>query len=366
MLGERQRARNPAFRDRSSDGQVSPRQGRAVPIARPLRILCSRKWFEGRTVGGSPIESTMIPSGGLVTTLRLFMLARQSDAVVIEEDERRLLMLCFLKRLIGTRRCRVVSVGANLTPARTWRDRLHTRVAGWLLREVDLFICYFKATERLRSAYSLEQQAFAYVPFKVNGYATVRAATPVDGGFGLVCGRSDRDYRTLAAAADGLDVRIVVLTGPDHATLGVDVDHAVMPANVTVQRDDGSFDTWVDWIARSRFVILPVLPDVIKPSGVSTYLVAMALGKCVIMTDSPATQGLIDSGQAVVVPQSDALALREAIAQVASDATYRETVAARGKAYAYALGDDARFADDIVNRVGTLIDPAAYSRPSTA
>jgi glycosyltransferase involved in cell wall biosynthesis len=317
-------------------------------------------------MGGRPIESTLLPNGGLLASLRLFLHARRWNAAVFEEDERRLALFCLVKRLVGAKRCRVVSVGANLTPPRSLRGRLRVRVVGWLLRQVDLFLCYIRATERMRDSYRLDPRRFAFVPFKVNNYDMVRGVTPSDDGFALVCGRSDRDYRTLAAAARGLDVPIVVLTGPDHAELGVDVDRAALPPNVTVRSDDGSADSWVRWIARARFVVLPVLPDVLKASGISTYLVAMALGKAVIMTDCPATQGLIDGGQAVVVPASDPAALRQAISRVAADTAFRERTGAAGKAYASTLGDERRLADDIARFVESLIDGGARSVPSVS
>ena len=158
---------------------------------------------------------------------------------------------------------------------------------------------------------------------------------------------------------------IVVLTGPDHAAVKSNVGRVAMPGNVTVTADDDSAETWINWIARSRFVILPVMPDVLKPSGISAYLVAMALGKCVIITDSPATHGLIDAGQAVLVPPGNADALRDAIARVASDPAYRERVAAAGRAYARAFGDETRLAEDIVRCVGTFIDGFNQSPDST-
>jgi glycosyltransferase involved in cell wall biosynthesis len=317
-------------------------------------------------MGGHPVESTLVPQGGLLASVRLFTHARRWKAAVFEEDERRLALFCLMKRLVRAKGCRVVSVGANLTPPRSLRGRLRVRVIGWLLREVDLFLCYIRATERMRITYRLDPRRFAFVPFKVNTFDLVRAVAPSDDGFALVCGRSDRDYRTLAAAARGLDVPIVVLTGPDHAELGVDVDRAAMPPNVTVRSDDGSAHSWVGWIARARFVVLPVLPDVLKASGISTYLVAMALGKAVIMSDSPATQGLIDGGQAVIVPASDPAALREAIARVAADTAFRERTAAAGRAYARALGDEGRLADDIARLVESLIDGGVRSVPAAS
>src|SRR5919109_4496951 len=333
--------------------------------ARPLRIFCNSRWFEGRAFRGRPIESIVF-RGGLLATMRLFFAARGGDAVVFNVDERQLLVFCLLRRLIGARHCRLVSVDIHLPPLRTARLRWRARFVGWLLREVDLFICYFKATERMQRAYGLVRKPFVYVPFKVNAYAAVERVKPTDDGFGLVCGRSDRDYRTLVAAVDGLDVPIVVLVGPDHAAYGADIASVTFPPNVRVEMDDGSLESWIKWIARARFIVLPVVPDTLKPSGISAYLDAMALGKCVIITDSPATQGLIDSGEAVVVPPDDPAALRSAITHVAADTEYREHVAAAGSTYARSLGDEARLAEDIAQCVGALVGSAEHKGRATA
>src|SRR5437867_1100833 len=174
--------------------------------APPLRVLCNTGWFEGRAFAGRPIESKVFPPGGLRSVLRLFVLARRSDAVVFDLDERRLLLFSLLKRVFGTRRCRLVSVDIHLAPPRTLPARLRARLVGWLLQSVDLLICYFKATQRMKTAFGLDRQRFAYVPFKVNTLDKVQAVEPTDDGFALVCGRSDRDYHTLAAAVRGIDV----------------------------------------------------------------------------------------------------------------------------------------------------------------
>jgi glycosyltransferase involved in cell wall biosynthesis len=98
--------------------------------------------------------------------------------------------------------------------------------------------------------------------------------------------------------------------------------------------------------------VLPISPDALAPAGISTYLVAMALGKCVIVSESPATRGILEDGeQAVVVPPSDPAAMRAAIVRVCEDADYRARVARVGREYALSLGDEERLAQDIVHEV---------------
>jgi glycosyltransferase involved in cell wall biosynthesis len=127
------------------------------------------------------------------------------------------------------------------------------------------------------------------------------------------------------------------------------------PPNVVLESDDGSADSWNRWIGRCRAVVLPIQPGMLSPSGIGTYLVAMALGKCVIMTSGPATIGLIDRGEAVLVPPRDVGALREAVDRVARDAGYRAEVALRGQQYALSLGGEERLRTDLLGQLQSLL-----------
>ena len=107
--------------------------------------------------------------------------------------------------------------------------------------------------------------------------------------------------------------------------------------------------------SRARCLVLPILPDTLVASGISTYLVAMALGKCVVITDSPATVRLVDSGEAVIVPQADPNALRTALTKVMEDSAYREQVADSGRTYAMGLKGEDRLTADITAEVERML-----------
>ena len=91
----------------------------------------------------------------------------------------------------------------------------------------------------------------------------------------------------------------------------------------------------------------------------------MALVKCVIITEGPATRGLLDDGQAIIVPPSDANALRAAIVAAREDTAYRSRVASAGQRYARAIGAHERLARDICREVVRLVTkPEARSGTS--
>ncbi|HEX8362139.1 MAG TPA: glycosyltransferase, partial [Longimicrobium sp.] len=112
-------------------------------------------------------------------------------------------------------------------------------------------------------------------------------------------------------------------------------------------------------------VVLPIQPGRLSPSGIGTYLVAMALGKCVVITESAATRGILDDRHAVLVPPADAEALRAAVARVAEDRELRERTARGGREYALSLGGDERLERDIVAELAEMMAPS-YPRAAPA
>jgi glycosyltransferase involved in cell wall biosynthesis len=75
-------------------------------------------------------------------------------------------------------------------------------------------------------------------------------------------------------------------------------------------------------------------------SGLSTYLDAMYLGKCVIISEGPGASDIL-TDQAILVRPHDVAGLTAAIRRAWEDDSLRRTVAQAGKAYAQSLGDEA-------------------------
>lgn len=123
--------------------------------------------------------------------------------------------------------------------------------------------------------------------------------------------------------------------GTDLAALSAD-----LPPNVEIKHDDGTYESWLAFMARSRMVVLPITRASIYAHGAGTYLVAMALKKCVIVSENEGSHGILDDGQAVLVPVGDSDALRRAIVRVWKDDAYRDKVAEAGYKYALTMGDE--------------------------
>lgn len=324
---------------------------------RPLRILSNTRWFDGRSIGGYPVEALHMEGSGLRAVWQWYRVARHCDAVVFNVEAGPLLMFCALVRVFGLGRAKVIGVDLILERVSGWKGTVRFMIKRFLLRSVDLFIWYYRRTEDVRRLYDIPENKTAYVPFKVNSLEAVLAARPTDEGFVLSCGRSRRDYRTFCAAMAGLDTPAVILAhvGRETEEHGASIDLDAIPANVRIVDDDGSAASWIDWMSRARTVVLPIVPETLAPSGIGAYLGAMALGKCVVITESPATRDILSPNEAVIVPPRDVEALRSAMQRVVTDAAYRERIADGGRRYALSLGDESRLAADVTAEVGRVL-----------
>ena len=135
---------------------------------------------------------------------------------------------------------------------------------------------------------------------------------------------------------------------------GTDLDLRYVPSNLKIEQNVGE-KSWLEYIARAKIVVVPLLPGSGYAPGLSLYLMAMAMKKCVIITEGLSTRGIL-SHQAIIVPPKDPMALAEAIRRVWNDAELRERVAVAGQCYASGLSGEARLLGDILNICGSLVE----------
>jgi glycosyltransferase involved in cell wall biosynthesis len=112
-----------------------------------------------------------------------------------------------------------------------------------------------------------------------------------------------------------------------------------IPSNLTILRDTGDRQDLLRNMARARLVVIPIQPNSLCASGISTYLDAMYLGKCVITTEGPGASDLL-TDQAILVPPTDVIKLREAIRRAWEDGEWRRSTALAGQQYALSLGGE--------------------------
>lgn len=290
--------------------------------------------------------------------IRLFLRAWNADVLLLNGSTKRLLVVSFLRWLLPFVRFRLVSLDIVLSAPVDWKDRLIARIKRFLFQQVDLFIHYFRDLSGYERWYGVSPAKSAYIPFKVNLPGPIPNWETVceDGDYVLTAGQSRRDLATFAAAMRQVPYPGIVLYHDPEGMKGhgTNLDQIDFPPNVRCVDYQGCEATWARYFRKARLVAVPIRPDAISASGITTYLLAMALGRCVVVTEGPATRGIV-SKEAVVVPPANAAAMAQAIALAWENDSLRREIARAGWEYATRLGDESRLLWDILEACGDLV-----------
>ncbi len=289
----------------------------------------------------------------------LFFRARGKDVLVLTGGTWRVVGFCLMKSLWPFSSCKLVAVDFILSRPHGWKQSIIAWVKGRLLRMVDRFVLHFKDTSEYERIYGIPPSKCIFVPFKVNYWEKLspedRFSEVED--YIFTAGRSYRDFPTFVEAMRRVDYPGLLLY--EEAALlkrsATDVDLSNLPANLTAEKNEGE-QSWVDYIRRAKIVVVPLLPSTMYAPGLSLYLMAMAMKKCVIVTEGLATRGMLKD-EAVIVAPKDPEALAAAIVRVWNDDELRHRTAESGRRYAERCGGESRLLAVIVHVCGELCAP---------
>lgn len=326
---------------------------------RRLRVITDLANLDGFETDEYVVEACQIEGdesfgGGA----RLFRQAFGYDIVLLNSSTRRLLALCAMMWLLPIYRWQLISLDIHLLEPVGWKRRIVALIVRILLRKVHLHILYFKDLLGYEKYYGVSHAVSRFVPFKVNSWEILpsRESLDSDGEYVFCGGRSLRDLKTFKAAMAKVPYPGLLLYQHDASfmeTYGTAVDLSDLPSNIRPTCHDGNNDTWIDFIKRAKLIVIPALPNSIYAPGLSLYLLAMALRKCVIISEGPQTRGLLKD-EAVIVPPSDPEALADAIRRSWEDDNFRRTTADAGRRYAELCAGESRMLHDIVRICGEV------------
>jgi glycosyltransferase involved in cell wall biosynthesis len=331
-----------------------------VPIGRKtIRIISNLARLDSLKNDQYQAVNTFIENGPtLWNGVRLFFKAFRHDAVVVCSQTRLLLVFCALQWLIPLQRCKVIGVDYILPEPRGLKQRLVARLKGMFLRKVDVFILHFVDTSGYERHYGIPSARCVFVPFKVNYMDSMLPADQLssEGEYVFTAGRTFRDIPTFLSAMRQVGYPGFLLYEDTDLMkeAGTDLDLRHVPANLKIEKNVGE-KSWLEYIAQAKIVVVPLLPRTGYAPGLSLYLMAMAMRKCVIITEGLSTRGIL-TNQAIIIPPEDPIALAEAIHRVWKDADFREKVAAAGQRYARGLAGETRLLGDILNICGRLVE----------
>lgn len=155
-----------------------------------------------------------------------------------------------------------------------------------------------------------EKVEFVYDSVDTEFFDPLQASPSTGEGYIFACGQENRDYKTLARAAE-LGNWPVRVQASGYFELTDDAVDAT-PANFEVQRARISYADLRDRYTGARLAVVP-LHNVGYAAGVNGLLEAMAMGKAVVVTDSVGLLDYTGLNSLVKVPPGDHEKLRDAL-----------------------------------------------------
>ena len=279
--------------------------------------------------------------------------ARRCDVVLINSDPRLVLQLCALFAALPYLRRPLVASDTVLRRPEGWRQRLTLPGRRFLLSRVDHFIHHFKDLSGYRSIFGIGPERSSFVPFKANLRYRCNVDPNPEGEYVLCFGRSLRDFDTFFDAVERLPYPAAIAR-PDFAALRAHGSRFSRPLDRLprqvrlLEHDPREYRSQAEVMMGARLVVVPLLRSCLVASV--TPLSAMLLGKCVILTAGPATNGLF-TDEVLTVPPEDPGALADVIDRAWRDRELREKTAAAGYRYASGLGGEPELVARLLDQV---------------
>ena len=324
-----------------------------------MRILTDFPRFPRRWKTSSGIEgeaSTALSGAAPKSFLKLLGEIRSADVILVQGGSFAVLGILLFFRMLPFLRKPVVVVDLILNRPYTAKQKIIAGVKKILFKRIDHFIHYFRALEGYEQFYGISADRSSYIPFKANIFDSSfikEYESNEEENYVYMAGSSLRDFDTFFSAIQKLAVPAAIAR-PSIERLR---QHGArftwkkedLPKNLVMLDDDGSERCWVRNLCRARIVVIPILRDALRAAGISVYLDAMLLKKCVIISGGPGVSDILTE-EAIIVPPENPAALVQAIRAVWENPVLRSKTARRGQSYAAALGGEAQLMERILER----------------
>jgi glycosyltransferase involved in cell wall biosynthesis len=279
---------------------------------------------------------------------------KSADVIVIDCRDLLLYRICIHFLLFPWTRKPLVAVDLVLRIPVHLKQRIGGLIKRLLLSRVAHFIHYFRDISGYTRHFGISAGRSSYVPFKVNIQDIRLSPAEISEDYIFTMGRSLRDYDSFIRAVAELPYPAAIPEFSFNDFEGKDETFAWtrenVPAHLTILADSGSSEDLVRNIAKARLVVIPTQACSICASGLSTYLDAMYLGKCVILSSGPGASDVL-TDQALLVAPHDVAALKDAIRRAWEDDLLRKRTAESGRNYALSLGGEKEFLQRIFRQV---------------
>lgn len=293
---------------------------------------------------------------------------RKAQLIIINCDVYLTLQVAALFLFLPFLRRPVLSHDLVLRPPKTRKARLTLPLKRFLFSRIDHFTLHFHDLSGYRNYFGIQPSRCSYTPSKPNIRFRYEYTVSPEGDYIMCFGRSERDYDSFFAAMTELPDYPAAIPPPNFQKLREHGSRFTwpldkLPPNVRILEDDGTNVSLIRMIEKARLVVLPILGGRISPSGIGTYLNAMLLGKCVILTEGTAASDVF-TDEVILVPAENPQALRDAIRRAWDDPEYRLRTALAGQRYAESCGGEPELRQRVLDRALQRLFPALHASPS--
>jgi len=169
---------------------------------------------------------------------------------------------------------------------------------------------------------NIPEHSFKFIPVAFQKH-DLRSTT--DSGYIFAGGFNCRDWKTFLDAIVGLPYHVKIFS-----------TERLNPPEGNIEICRGTRTEYYDAMAASSCVVVPLLPEPLRITGIATYTVAMALGKPVIVTDPEGAPDYMDLGTSgYFINHSDSAGLRKYITLLMENPVLRSRVGEEAKKRAW-------------------------------
>lgn len=266
----------------------------------------------------------------------------EADLILINGELPTVYRLCLHYLKSPGARKPIVAIDSVLRRPEGFSQRLVAIGKKLLLTRVDHFINYFTKCEGYAKYYGISPERSTFVHFKPNIRYRYNPETNREGDYILCFGKSRRDYDTFFRAAAKIPYNCAILQ-PDFSELHkhgsrFTLSLQQLPPNVKVLPDDGSEQSMIRALEGAKAIALPIVKESML-AGISVYLNAMFLHKCVIISEGPGISDVL-TDEALVVPTADVDALARTMRLAWEDDSLRTRTAEKGYRHSLSLGGE--------------------------
>ncbi len=212
------------------------------------------------------------------------------------------------------------------------------------LSAINRVVCHSRfEVEHYPRILKSSRDKFVFIPFGVDS-EQFKPRQSEDKGYVLAIGQESRDYFTFFEAIRGIRYPVIVIAS------GPALEGLKIPSNVTVF-SWLNVNEFIRIVEGARCVVIPLLAREYS-SGQRGFLMAMSLAKAVVVTKTIGSVDYIGDGDTgFLVPQQNALALRQCLVDLMKDPGYCHKVGKMARKRVEDEFNEKRFSRQVFNLV---------------